>query len=327
MGEIREPRQLFDDYNTNKTISEWPIPAAFKDAKEVTYRDRMGEHLLAMSADEIVKYYAYHSFQEMEEWLSLFKRLAPIKGIGLELGAGCGVMSAVFAKEKEVEMVLAVEVVESMTHKIMPKVAAGYLGKEEQKLVPVLGTFDDLQIPNESIDFIVEMDSIHHSHNLKQTFTEAFRVLKKGGVMIFLDRCHPDYVTDKKVNELLDVVYTEEWINHNFYPPGSILTRRENGEHEYRKREWMEAITDAGFTLDYLAKCYKKATVKAALSNLLGYGRDLIFRRRFNANGPKLKDAKIWFTQQTGITTHIEGEFLVNAQADPINHCLFVLRK
>lgn len=327
MGEIKTPQQLQNAYQSNQSIPEWPIPDAFKDAKEVTYRDRMGEHLLAMKPNEIVKYYAYHTFEEMEEWLHLFKKYAPINGIGLELGAGCGVMATVFAKEPKVQLILGVEVVDSMTHKIMPKVAQGYLGAESHKMVPVLGTFDDLQIPNNSIDFIVEMDSIHHSHNLKQTFAESYRVLKKGGVMIFLDRCHPDTLSDQKVNELLDVEYTLDWINHNFYPPGSILTRRENGEHEYRKKEWLAAIHDAGFTVERLVKCYKKTTIKSALSNVLGFIRDSFFGKHFNVNGAKLKEAKIWFTQQTGIVTFVKDEFEVNPQPDPINHCLFILKK
>lgn len=327
MGEIKTPQQLFEAYKNNNSIPEWPVPDAFKDAKEVTYRDRMGEHLLAMQPNEIVKYYAYHSFEEMEMWFDIFKKLTPLNGVGLELGAGCGVMSTVFAKDKTIEMILGVEVVDSMTQKIMPKVAEGYLGTDAHKMIPVVGTFDDLRIPNESIDFIIEMDSIHHSHNLKQTFAESFRVLKKGGVMIFLDRCHPDYVTDNKVKELLDVVYTEDWINRNFYPPGSILTRRENGEHEYRKREWLTAIQDSGFTVERLVKCYKQASLSSALSNFAGFVRDTLFGKRFNANGAKLKEAKIWFTQQTGIKTFVKDEFEVHPQADPINHCLFVLRK
>lgn len=327
MGNIKTPHQLFDEYKTRQVIPEWPIPDFFKNTKEVTYRDRMGEHLLSMPAEDIVKYYAYHSFEEMEMWLNVFKKLTPLKGIGLELGAGCGVMSTVFAKDGDVDMILGVEVVDSMVHKIMPKVASGYLGNDAHKMVPVLGTFDDLLIPDESVDFIVEMDSIHHSHNLKQTFAESFRVLKKGGIMIFLDRCHPDYVTDKKVKELLDVIYTEDWINHNFYPPGSVLTRRENGEHEYRKKEWTDAIIDTGFAVEHLVKCYKKISLKSAVSNFIGYLRDIVFGKRFNANGAQLKEAKIWFTQQTGITTSVKGEFPVHPQSDPINHCLFVLRK
>lgn len=327
MGEIKAPHQLHQEYKINQSIPEWPIPDAFKDAKEVTYRDRMGEHLLAMPAAKIVKYYAYHSFEEMESWHTIFKKYTKLQGVGLELGAGCGVMATVFAKDPKVQLILGVEVVASMIYKIMPKVALGYLGAEFHKMIPVLGTFDNLQIPDNSIDFIVEMDSIHHSHNLKQTFAESFRVLKKGGVMIFLDRCHPDYLTDLRVKELLDVEYTQDWINHNFYPPRSILNRRENGEHEYRKHEWLKAINDAGFDLERLVKCYKKISMRSAISNLVGFIRDVTFGKRFNSNGAKLKEAKIWLTQQTGIITHVKDEFEVNPKPDPINHCLFVLRK
>jgi SAM-dependent methyltransferase len=322
-----EIEQIISNYKHNNDIPQWDVPDAFKQAKEVTYRDEMGKHLLAMSADEIVRYYAYHSFDEMEQWLAVCKQYVSFRGIGVELGAGCGVMSAVFAKQKTVNAILAVEVVESMTNDIMPKVAQEYLGTEAHKVVPVVGTFDKLHLPNESVDFIIEMDSLHHSHNLIQSFAESARILKKGGHMVLLDRCHPDSLTDDAVNALLDVVYTEDWIEHNFYPKGSILTRRENGEHEYRKREWLEAIKQAGLSVKVLAKAYKPILAVTAGKNVLGYVRDVLFGKRFNANGAILKEAKIWLTQTFGIRTFVKNEFEVLSVKDGMNHTLFVLSK
>lgn len=309
------------------SIMEWPVPEAFKVAKEVAYRDELGKHLLTKSADEIVSYYAYHSFAEMENWLSLIQKQVLLKGVGVELGAGCGVMSAVFAKDKSVEKIFAVEVVESMTRLILPKVTQGYLGIDAFKVIPVIGTFDDIQLPNESVDFIIEMDSLHHSHNLAQSFSESARILKKGGHMILLDRCHPDSLDDKTVKSMLDIVYDEEWIKHNFYPKGSILTRRENGEHEYRKFEWLSAINKAGLTVSLLAKAYKPISLMAACKNVIGFMRDSLFGKRFNSNGAKLKEAKIWLTQTLRIPTKVKDEFDVFPFRDSMNHTLFILTK
>ena len=169
------------NYNHSSEIIEWPIPEMFKQTKEVTNRDLMAEHLLKMEVPSIVQYYAYQTFDEMEKWLYTFGKYVDFTGVGLELGAGCGIMSSVFAKHKSVQCILAVEVVETMAKKVLPKVAEGYLKDEKNKVIPVLGTFDDLRIPDECIDFIIEMDSLHHSHNLEFTFKESFRVLKKGG--------------------------------------------------------------------------------------------------------------------------------------------------
>lgn len=319
--------EIISNYSHKFITIEWPIPEIFKQTKEVTNRDLMAEHLLKMDASAIVQYYAYHTFEEMEEWLAFFENYVKLKGVGLELGAGCGVMSAVFAKHKDVDCILAVEVVETMAKKVLPKVAEGYLKNNKQKVIPVLGTFDDLQIPDESIDFIIEMDSLHHSHNLEFTFKESFRVLKKGGKMIFLDRCHPDSLSDNEVNNMLDVVYKEDWIKHNFYPEGSVLTRRDNGENEYRVFEWMRAINGAGFKLNILGKCHRKISFIAALKNLIGFTRDTIFGKTFNKNGATLHEWNIWLAQTFGINAKNKDGFQILKKSDVGNHSLFVLEK
>ena len=60
----------------------------------------------------------------------------------------------------------------------------------EEKVVPVVGNFDNLQLQDKSIDFIIEFDSLHHSFNIEKTIRESGRVLKSGAQLVAIDRSH-----------------------------------------------------------------------------------------------------------------------------------------
>ena len=54
---------------------------------------------------------------------------------------------------------------------------------------------------------------------------------------------------------MLNVVYPKEFLKKNWLPENKVFTRRENGEHEYRYKEW--------------ENFFKKAKLKIAHSFIL----------------------------------------------------------
>jgi SAM-dependent methyltransferase len=125
------------------------------------------------------------------------------------------------------------------------------------------------------------MGSFHHSSDLAATFTAAYRVLKPGGTLLCLDRCHPDTVNDEEVSRMLDVQYSPDFLRSHGYPEGIMLTRRENGEHEYRLREWLAAADEAGFVqgrLISLRHVPLKRAMRGLLSLLPEYLRRYLYR-------------------------------------------------
>jgi hypothetical protein len=48
---------------------------------------------------------------------------------------------------------------------------------------------------------------------------------------------------------MLNIQYSEEWLEANFRPRDAKFTRRQNGEHEHRFFEWQRFVRDAGLEL------------------------------------------------------------------------------
>ena len=114
------------------------------------------EHILISKAE----------FTEMVEAVLKHTDFSP-KGVGLELGAGCGALSIELAERfDEVEKVYAVEIVPEITEIAMLKLIEI---SNAVKVVPVLGSFDDLKLNDNQIDWIIEFDSLHHSFDLEKT--------------------------------------------------------------------------------------------------------------------------------------------------------------
>lgn len=169
-------------------------------------------------------------------------------GIGVEVGAGTAVFSAILANKKLVSRMYAVEICDEVANLLMPKVVSQILKKDSNKVVGCIGNFDKMELKDESVDFIFDFFSFHHSDNLDLTFSECYRVLKKGGFVLCLDKARPNHLTDKDLKGMLDKEYNNEFKRHFGIPIKKKLTRRMNGEREYGLRDWQKAFQKSGFS-------------------------------------------------------------------------------
>jgi ubiquinone/menaquinone biosynthesis C-methylase UbiE len=172
-----------------------------------------------------------------------------IQGTGLDLGGGVCCISSTLAKKENVEKIYCVELVEDVVKLCHPIVKKQILGNKSDKVISVVGDFNHLNLKDNTVDFAIFWDSIHHSLNPVQTLIECKRVLKKNGILIIFDRSHNDSTTDLEIKRLLNIEYDEEFLVKTYRSKDLILTRKNNGEHEYRYFEWKQFITDAGFEL------------------------------------------------------------------------------
>jgi ubiquinone/menaquinone biosynthesis C-methylase UbiE len=99
--------------------------------------------------------------------------------------------------------------------------------------VIVVGDFDRLEMPDQSLDFAVIWDALHHSRDPVTTLRECRRVLKPSGRLIVVDRGHNNATPDEEINRMLGVQYSREWLIKNYRDPDVPFTRRQYGEHEY----------------------------------------------------------------------------------------------
>lgn len=266
-----EVADLARRYRDTRRAIHWPVPPELEAAAEVTLRNGFAERLATRPAEEICLRYAACTTAGMRETVQLAERHVldrPLEGAGIELGAGCGLLSAVVASRAPVRVVLAVEVCAPQVELLIPKVAAHLLGGDADKVVPVVGSFDDLRVPDGSLDFAVEYHSYHHSGDLPRTLRELARVLRPGGRALLFDRVRPDSMSDAEVDELLSAVYPKDFLESYHYPPDLQITRLEHGEHEYRLREWQAAITGAGLRVERTAEFHPRTSLRRAIKGL-----------------------------------------------------------
>lgn len=317
----------YEFVRTNQVI-RWPVPLELQFSAAVEYRNNFAQELAKRSVPEITQLYVYMSVFEMDRMVTLASRYLlsePLRGIGVELGAGCGLLASVIAKRKTVERVFAVEICEQMASLVIPKVASSVLGKDANKVISVLGSFDDLRLAENSVDFAVEIDSLHHSDNLNTTLSECARVLKPGGWLLCFDRCHPNSVTDDEVERLLSQVYSREFLLANNYPPDITLTRRENGEHEYRLFEWQAAFEAAGFQFIKMRKFYEQVPSRLALKGLLSVLPMSIRRMLYKTDNASYKTSLLWLRRR--LRAAIRNDRLGAYILAPKETTVFLLRK
>ena len=92
----------------------------------------------------------------------------------------------------------------------MPRVFSE-ISERPEKILRVVGDFNDLKFEDNTLDFVVELGAFHHSEKVQKTFCEAYRVLKPGGWFIGIERSQPDGFTDEQIKRLLDIEYGNVW--------------------------------------------------------------------------------------------------------------------
>ena len=198
----------------------------------------------------IIDEYVYINSENVESTFNIIPKSSElIHGTGIDLGGGIGCISSTLAKRNAVDKIYCVELVEDAVKLCHTIVKQEILKVEKHKVISVIGDFDNLELENDSIDFAVSWDSMHHSIDPIRTFKECKRVLKKNGVFIIVDRAHNNSTPDSEIERMLNITYDQEFLAKNYRPKDTILTRRQNGEHEYRFFEWKKFFKESGFDL------------------------------------------------------------------------------
>lgn len=194
--------------------------------------------------------YDEHIYIEKNELLEIidasckYTNFVP-EGTGLELGAGCAAISVELVKRyPEVKKIYAVEIVPEIVE--FAALSLIEMHELESTIIPVVGNFDEMKVSDDSIDFIVEFDSFHHSFNLIKTIAESGRVLKDGAQLIAIDRAHWN-TSKRRRTELENQEYSHKFLRDRGMDENKRVTRADNGEHEYLLAEYIHAFKSAGF--------------------------------------------------------------------------------
>ena len=243
----------FNSTNEDKIkITYWLKPHELLDSVYVHSRSFVSDFSKLVS-DTMRENHIYkeHIYMKKEELLEILRVITfadkfDMSGIGVELGSGCSAISVELVKlNKQIEKIYAVEIVpEIVEYAAAPLIS---MHSVEEKVIPVVGSFDDIKLDDNSVDFIIEFDSLHHSFDLDRTISESYRILKPGSKLLAIDRAH--WCTSKRRrNELENVKYSKEFLMARGLDPNLVVTRAENGEHEHLLSDYLIAFKNAGFT-------------------------------------------------------------------------------
>ena len=188
--------------------------------------------------DRISLLYSYFEINEHKLFVEEICRKIGVElsGTGLEIGCGPGILSnSVLKIYKNIDLIYLLEKVPK-TYLLKKKIAD--YNKTSVKLISVIGDFNYLKLPNNSLDFVLDFDAIHHSENFELTFKEISRVLKPGGKLLCFDRGQPDSISKKQIEYLLNIEYSKSYKIENGINPNKKFTRRMNGEKEPYLKDW-----------------------------------------------------------------------------------------
>jgi len=161
-----------------------------------------------------------------------------------------------------------------------------YYKVERNKLTLCLGSFYEIKLPNESLDFIVMCQAFHHADNPDKLLQEVYRVLKKDGVLMMVGelfiskplylKCYLNYITSLMVSNYFPSLLIKSFkifqrlssknlkgeFQELYFPPDPKL-----GDHYYLKSQYEKFFSRNKF--DFLK-------IKSKKSNHLAY---MIFKR------------------------------------------------
>jgi len=212
------------------------------------------------SMDDIALFYSYFSIHEHKLFVKeIFDKIGlELKGTGLEIGAGPGILSNSIIKIFDnVRKIYLLDKAPN-TYNLMKKVAEE--NNTLNKLECIIGSFNDLKIPDNTLDFILDFDSIHHSENFDLTFKEISRVLKPKGVLVCFDRAQPNYISKKQIADILDIEYSTKYKLENNIDINKKLTRRMQGETEPLLKDWVN--TGKKYNLTSKVYIFHKKSIK-----------------------------------------------------------------
>ena len=228
----------------------WKFNNKILKSEDYKLNNKVAEKISKKSFFEICTQYTHVSSKNMEKLLKLDHDVwKNIKGIGVDLGGGIGLVSSTIAKKKNIKKIYCIDIVKNAVTKCQPIIKKKILNNKSKKVLSVIGSFDELNLKNNSIDFCIGWDSMHHSTNIMKTLKEAKRVIKKGGKLIIIDRGHNNNTPNKEIKRMLNIIYPKSFLRSNHLPIDKKFTRIMNGEHEYRFFEWENFFKKSKFKI------------------------------------------------------------------------------
>jgi 2-polyprenyl-3-methyl-5-hydroxy-6-metoxy-1,4-benzoquinol methylase len=199
--------------------------------------------------------------EEWKETWKIVKQFNPRAKTLLDVGCGAGFTSIAFALNGLKVTSLEPDPDPTIGYGAI-KTLAGHFNVQTQIASCY---FEENNLTAEAFDIVYARQSMHHASNLQTYVSEAFRVLKPGGILFTVR----DHIANNEV-ELERFLATHPL--HKFY----------GGENAYSEKEYVEAMKQVGFKIQKVWRYY---------DNVLNYYP----LKRWRMNVAKITDALLFF--------------------------------
>ncbi len=188
-------------------------------------------------------------------------------GTGIDLAAGNLWAAHYIFALGEIEKLYCLEMSKHRLFKLGPKVL-DYYGVPKQKVVLVCGSFYDVHLENQSLDFVLLAEAFHHAGDPLRLLSEIDRTLKPDGVVIVIGEHVVEYfpaylkhvikflisrTMPEKLQQILfrRTFQVEEFMifpsTSKLFPPHPIL-----GDHRHTTRDYKSMFSKYGFRVKCL---------------------------------------------------------------------------
>jgi ubiquinone/menaquinone biosynthesis C-methylase UbiE len=168
----------------------------------------------------------------------------------LEVGAGTALISCELSHFEEVSEIYSLDYDEYTVENLMPLVQWS-LGANTAKIKRVIGSYNEMEIDDDSFDIIVAVGSMHHSEDINATMKECIRVLKPGGKFIISDYALTSNLSQEEYATLMNLPKDEK-DTALFEKTGNsdgMITNKTISEHGRPTYIYQAAAFEAGFTV------------------------------------------------------------------------------
>lgn len=186
-----------------------------------------------------------------------------LAGVGIDLAAGNLWAVPHLSSLGKVDKLYCLEYSKHRLLKIGPKVLEHYKVPEE-KIILVYGSFYDLHIQDNSLDFAFLSQSFHHAHCPDKLLLEIHRVLKPGGIVIIIGehvvnwrRLYFKHVVKFFISLFVPEVALKRLSKRSFSTVNKLIPRPSElfpveptlGDHHYTIVEYKRLFSRCGFRI------------------------------------------------------------------------------